>query len=95
MPGTSRQSPLFGDTPYDRAHRDDDLYDSATGKIIILCFVSGSRTLAKPKTLLKRAVHGKPRVNLDRFGKREWVCEWPFRYKGSISFDVVNLEGKF
>lgn len=79
MPGTSRQSPLFGDTPYDRAHRDDDLYDSATGKIIILCFVSGSRTLAKPKTLLKRAAHGKPRVNLDRFGKREWVCEWPFR----------------
>lgn len=59
MPGTSRQSPLFGDTPYDRAHRDDDLYDSAAGKIIILCFVSGSRTLAKPNTLSRRTVHGK------------------------------------
>lgn len=58
MPGTSRQSPLFGDTPYDRAHRDDDLYDSAAGKIIILCFVSAS--LAKPNTLSKRTVHGKP-----------------------------------
>lgn len=73
MPGTSRQSPLFGDTPYDRAHRDDDLYDSAAGKIIILCFVSGSRTLAKPNTLSRRTVHGK--ILEFNFEKRN-VGEW-------------------